>query len=179
MVNIVLMPEFLSPPPSSHDVEPLIRRAFDEDLLPDITSEAIFDPSQRGRDPKLIERDMEIHILNPKPTKNFMFENTAGFWIPLESYQAGIMADAGILKQRYTEADFKSVLRPKYLEDTYSRLGWKVPSSPPFLPADWKGVPGKPPYPAYGLGGMGPQAFPQPGDLTREWTFGGKTYKPT
>ena len=42
------MPEFLSRPLSSHDVEPLIRRAFDEDL-PDITSEAIFDPSQRGR----------------------------------------------------------------------------------------------------------------------------------
>jgi nicotinate-nucleotide pyrophosphorylase (carboxylating) len=44
MVNIMLMPEFLS----RDTVEPLIRRAFDEDL-PDITSEAIFDPSQRGR----------------------------------------------------------------------------------------------------------------------------------
>lgn len=48
VVNIVLMPEFLSPPLSRSSVEPLIRRAFDEDL-PDITSEAIFDPSQRGR----------------------------------------------------------------------------------------------------------------------------------
>ena len=44
MVNIVLMPEFLS----RDDVTPLIRSAFDEDL-PDITSEAIFDRSQRGR----------------------------------------------------------------------------------------------------------------------------------
>jgi nicotinate-nucleotide pyrophosphorylase (carboxylating) len=44
MVNIVLMPEFLS----RDAVEPLIRRAFDEDL-PDITSEAIFDSGQRGR----------------------------------------------------------------------------------------------------------------------------------
>ncbi|HEX7190818.1 MAG TPA: carboxylating nicotinate-nucleotide diphosphorylase [Thermoanaerobaculia bacterium] len=33
---------------SSDDVAPLIRRAFDEDL-PDITSEAIFESSQRGR----------------------------------------------------------------------------------------------------------------------------------
>jgi nicotinate-nucleotide pyrophosphorylase (carboxylating) len=39
------MPEFLS----RDAVEPLIRRAFDEDDLPDITSEAIFDPAQRGR----------------------------------------------------------------------------------------------------------------------------------
>jgi nicotinate-nucleotide pyrophosphorylase (carboxylating) len=46
------MPEFLSPNPSSElsseDVAPLIRRAFEEDV-PDITSEAIFDPAQRGR----------------------------------------------------------------------------------------------------------------------------------
>jgi nicotinate-nucleotide pyrophosphorylase (carboxylating) len=48
MINIVQMPEFLSPPLSSSSVEPLIRRALDEDL-PDITSEAIFDPAQRGR----------------------------------------------------------------------------------------------------------------------------------
>jgi nicotinate-nucleotide pyrophosphorylase (carboxylating) len=48
MVNIVLMPEFLSRPLSRDAVEPLIRRAFEEDL-PDITSEAIFDPAQRGR----------------------------------------------------------------------------------------------------------------------------------
>jgi nicotinate-nucleotide pyrophosphorylase (carboxylating) len=42
------MPEFLSRPLSRDDVAPLIRRAFEEDL-PDITSEAIFSPSQRGR----------------------------------------------------------------------------------------------------------------------------------
>ena len=138
----------------------------------------VADPSQRGRDPKLIERDIEIHIVNPKPTKNFLFENTQGFWIPLEAYQAAVMADAGILKQRYTEADFKTVLRPKYMADTYARLGWKVPAVPPFLPVDWKGAAGKPPYPKYGLGGMGPQPFPAPGDLQRDWTFAGKTYKP-
>ena len=44
VVNIAPMPEFLS----RDDVAPLIRRAFEEDL-PDITSEAIFSPSQRGR----------------------------------------------------------------------------------------------------------------------------------
>jgi len=137
----------------------------------------IADPSQRGRDPKLIARDVEVHVINPKPTKNFPFENEKGFWIPLEEYQASVMADAGVLKFRYTDADFKSVLRPKYMADTYARLGWKVPAQPPFLPADWKGVAGKPPYPTYGLGVMGAQAFPGPGDLARDWTYGGKTYK--
>jgi len=42
------MSEFLRRPLSSNDVAPLIRRAFEEDL-PDITSEAIFEPMQRGR----------------------------------------------------------------------------------------------------------------------------------
>jgi len=143
----------------------------------EILAAFIADPSQRGRDPKLIARDAEVHILNPKPTKNFMFESAQGFWIPLETYQAGVMADAGILKQRYSDADFKSVMRPKYMADTYARLGWKVPSLPPFLPTDWKGTVGKPPYPKYGLEVMGPQQFPAPGDLTRDWAYGGKTYK--
>jgi ABC-type nitrate/sulfonate/bicarbonate transport system substrate-binding protein len=144
----------------------------------EVLAALIADPSQTGRNPKLIERDIEIHVTNPKPTKNFLFENADGFWIPLEAYQSGVMADAGVLKRRYTEADFKTVMRPKYMADTYARLGWNIPSKPPFLPADWKGVAGRPPYPDYGLGFMGPQPFPGPGDLQKDWTFGGKTYKP-
>lgn len=136
------------------------------------------DPTQRGRDPKLIARDAEIHVVNPKPTLNLPFENAGGFWIPLEAYQAGVMADAKVLTRRYTEDDFKAVLRPKYLANSYAKLGWKVPTRPAFLPADWKGTAGKPPYPPYGLGQMGKQDFPGAGDLAKEWTFAGKTYKP-
>jgi sulfonate transport system substrate-binding protein len=136
------------------------------------------DPSQRGRDPKLIARDAQIHVFDPKPTLNYPFENAGGFWIPLEAYQAGVMADAKVLTRRYTEDDFKAVLRPKYLANTYTKLGWKVPNKPVFLPADWKGQAGKPPYPPYGLMHMGKQAFPAPGDLAKEWSFAGKTYRP-
>jgi len=136
------------------------------------------DPSQRGRDPKLIARDAEIHVLNPKPTLNYPSENARGFWIDLEVYQAGVMADANVLKRRYTADDFKAVLRPKYLANTYTKLGWKVPSTPAFVPPDWKGEVGKPPYPPYGVMHMGKQAFPAPGDLVKEWSFAGKTYRP-
>lgn len=136
------------------------------------------DPSQRGRDAKLIARDAEIHVFDPKPTLSYPFENAGGFWIPLEAYQAGVLADAKVLTRRYTEDDFKSVLRPKYLAATYTKLGWKVPGKPVFVPADWKGQAGKPPYPPYGLMPMGKQAFPGPGDLVKEWSFGGKTYRP-
>lgn len=123
------------------------------------------DPSQRGRDLTLIKKDAEIHVFNPKPTVNYPFENSKGFWIPLEMYQAGVMADAGILQRRYTQADFKAVLRNQYLGRTFTKLGWAIPTNPPFLPADWQGTVGKPPYPPYGLMYMGKQAFPEPGDL--------------
>jgi ABC-type nitrate/sulfonate/bicarbonate transport system substrate-binding protein len=136
------------------------------------------DPSQRGRNPKLIERDATVHVFDPKPTHSFVFENAGGLWIPLELYQAGVMADAGVLRRRYTEADFKSVLRSKYMTDTYSRLGWAIPQRASFLPANWTGKPGVPPYPPYGLASMGKQTFPEPGDLVKPWAFAGHTYRP-
>ncbi len=135
-------------------------------------------PSQRGRDPTLIARDAKIHVFDPKPTLSFPFEDAGGFWIALESYQAGVMADANVLKRRYTDADFKSVLRPRYMRNTYAKLGWNVPKLPVFLPANWTGQAGKPPYPAYGMMHLGKQEFPEPGDLAKEWTFAGKTYRP-
>lgn len=144
-----------------------------------IVSEMIADPSQRGRDVNLIRRDAEIHVFNPKPTINYPFENAKGFWTDLEVFQAGVMYDAGILKRKYTSADMASVLRPRYLARTFEKLGWNIPETPPFLPADWSGTVGKPPYPSYGLMFMGRQEFPGPGDLAKSWSFAGKTYAPT
>lgn len=149
-------------------------------LRPDsIVSEMIADPSQRGRDVKLVRSDAEIHVFNPKPTINYPFENAKGFWTDLEIFQAGVMYDAGILKRKYTSADMASVMRPRYLAKTFEKLGWNVPKTPPFLPADWSGTVGKPPYPPYGLMFMGRQEFPGPGDLAKNWRFAGKTYAPT
>jgi ABC-type nitrate/sulfonate/bicarbonate transport system substrate-binding protein len=149
-------------------------------LKPDtIVNEMVVDPSQRGRDHGLIRRDAEIHVFNPKPTINYPFENSKGFWTDLEVFQAGVMYDAGILKRKYTAGDMASVMRPQYLAKTFEKLGWNIPKTPPFIPADWAGTVGKPPYPPYGLMFMGPQVFPGPGDLARSWTFAGKSYAPT
>jgi sulfonate transport system substrate-binding protein len=108
-----------------------------------------------------------------------MFEDTEGLWTPLELYQSGVMADAGVLKRRYTEADFKAVFRPKYLAETFNKLGWAVPKKAPFMPPNWAGKIGQPPYPPYGVMEMGKQNFPGPGDLVRPWTFDSKTFKPS
>lgn len=149
----------------------LLARQKSKEVLSSLSA----DPSQRGRDPKFIARDAEIHVLNPKPTVNYP---DPAFWAPLEVYQAAVMADAGVIKRRYVDADFNSVLRPSYMAHTFAQLGWKVPSKPAFLPADWKGRVGEPPYPPYGIMHSGKQAFPEPGDLAREWTFDGKTHRP-
>lgn len=152
----------------------LIARLKPEEVL----AAFVAHPSQRGRDPQLVRRDMEIHILGPKPTLNYPHESAEGFWIQLESFQANVMADAGVLTRRYSEAEFKAVLRPRYLANTYEKLGWNVPARPSFLPVGWGGKAGAPPYPAYGLMHNGRQEFPAGGDLKREWQFAGKIFKP-
>jgi sulfonate transport system substrate-binding protein len=136
------------------------------------------DPSQRGRDPAFIRRDAEIHVLDPKPTLNYPFLNAEGFFIGLATYEAGVMTDAGILTRKYTTEDFLAILRPKYLGATYESLGWTIPKRPVFLPPDWKGKAGHPPYPPYGLMYMGKQKFPDKGDLSKPWTFNNVTYNP-
>lgn len=153
----------------------LIARRMPEAIL----KEWIADPSQRGRDPGLIRRDFEIYAVNPKPTINYPFEKAQGFWTDLEIYQANIMAEARVLRRQYSAQDMAAVLRPRYLAKTFEKLGWNVPSRPAFLPPDWSGTVGKPPYPAYGITDLGRQEFPGPGDLARPWTFGGQTYQPT
>jgi ABC-type nitrate/sulfonate/bicarbonate transport system substrate-binding protein len=152
----------------------LIARLKSEEVL----TAFIDHPSQRGRDPQLVRRDAEIHVLNPKPTLNYPFVDTKGFFVDLEIYQAGVMSDANILTRRYTAEDFRGLLKPKYLAATYQQLAWKVPETPAFIPVDWKGKIGQPPYPPYGLMQLGKQQFPEPGDLIKPWQFGGKIYQP-
>lgn len=47
-----------------------------------------------------------------------------------------------------------------------------------FLPDDWAGKAGQPPYPPYGIDYLGEQDFRQPNDLVREQTFAGQTFAP-
>jgi len=150
----------------------LIIRANPDQLISDLTK----DVSQRGRDENLIRRDVLIHVVDPKPTLNYVFENSRGFYIDLEIFQAGVMHDAGVLKRRYTADEFRSVLRPNYLANTFKKLNWKIPDQPVFLPSNWGGRIGNPPYPEYGLMRMGRQEFPTKNDLTGPWYYKGKRY---
>lgn len=79
-----------------------------------------------------------------------------------------------------TAADFATAVDERFMRKTFDKLGWTVPKNPPFLPTGWQGKPDRPPYPDYAnvLNTKEPQPFPEPGDLSRPWTFGGRTHQP-
>jgi len=71
------------------------------------------------------------------------------------------------------------VRKTSYMATTFGKLGWKVPDRPGILPKDFAGV-GNLPYKPYAAELLtGPVAFPEAGELTRAWTFMGKTYTPS
>jgi sulfonate transport system substrate-binding protein len=59
-------------------------------------------------------------------------------------------------------------------------VGWAIPKQPPFIPPNWTGQPDRLPYPDYlhAMNTKEPQPFPEKGDLTKPWSFGGKSYTP-
>ncbi|HEY8707143.1 MAG TPA: ABC transporter substrate-binding protein [Burkholderiaceae bacterium] len=79
-----------------------------------------------------------------------------------------------------TAADFAGAVDERFMRNTFGKLGWAVPKAPPFLPAGWQGKPSQPPYPTYmnALNTTSAQPFPEPGDLVKPWTFGGRAYQP-
>lgn len=77
-------------------------------------------------------------------------------------------------------AEIKASYSPQYMANSLQKVGFVVPEKPVFLPSEWAGKLGKPPYPAYdNFSNMsGPQDFPVKGDLTKPWAFKGKAYAP-
>ncbi len=99
---------------------------------------------------------------------------------------AKFLSETGRTRTLVTSDRYKSYFRPDILGNTFKKLGWAIPSVPPWVPKTWKGEPDKPPYPPYyswplnaELGKpVDPQPFPERGDLVATWYFKGKLYKP-
>ena len=125
-------------------------------------------PLVAGQNPALLKQQANLYNFWPKPTKNYPFKDNHGFWTDVLAYQSSIAHQQGFLKAELSKADFESTLRPDFLANTYKRLGWAVPTSPMYVPKNWAGVVGKPPYPAYlwnGTNLSGPEPFPTKSDL--------------
>lgn len=112
-----------------------------------------------------------------KPSFRYLHSD---FW----AAQDVVVAKAQYEKKRMPKAlslsEIKGSFIPDYMANSLKHVGFTVPAKPVFLPPDWKGEVGKPPYPAYlNFSTMKEsQPFPEKGDLSKPWTTGGKTFNP-
>ena len=112
-----------------------------------------------------------------KPTYSYPF---AAMWGEEDARIAKWLKERNRLTKALTANDYEASFDTRFMEKTYQKLGWKIPTRAPFLPPNWPGKIGQLPYPEYAnaLTLKEPQLWPEAGDLTRPWTFNGKTYKP-
>jgi ABC-type nitrate/sulfonate/bicarbonate transport system substrate-binding protein len=134
------------------------------------------DPMYRGFPPEI------INLLNEKVNniyKPHWFYPDAGFWSAENSRVAAWLHQTGRLPSLVTQQMYHDNFEPRFATQTIAKLGWKVPSRPSFIPADWKGKVGSPPYPEYYNEDTlaKPQVFPEAGELQKDWMFGGKLYR--
>lgn len=128
-----------------------------------------------GRD--LLAKQIKAYNNLYKPTYSFPH---AEFWGKEDGRIAKWLKDRNRILRPLTSEDYAKSFDDRFMRKSYDKLGWKIPSSPAFIPSDWKGEIGKLPYPAYPNVETlrEPQTWPEPGDLTRAWSFDGKTYNP-
>jgi ABC-type nitrate/sulfonate/bicarbonate transport system substrate-binding protein len=112
-----------------------------------------------------------------KPTYSYPF---AKMWGEENARIAKWLKERNRLTKTLTAKDYEDSFDTAFMAKTYDKLGWKIPTQAPFIPADWKGKIGELPYPAYAnvTTLKEPQPWPEAGDLTRAWTFNGKTFTP-
>lgn len=140
------------------------------------------DPVLESYPLELIQAQNAVYVNHLKPTWTYPFVN----YIAVEGDRvARWLLQGGRIKTEVAANDFQQYLMPTFMEATYRKLGWKVPAEPPYFPPgttvgtlrDWvkRETPYKQTLP-YHL--RAPQPFPEPGDLTAAWSFGGKPYQP-
>ncbi|HUX87459.1 MAG TPA: hypothetical protein VMW65_10695, partial [Chloroflexota bacterium] len=112
-----------------------------------------------------------------KPTFLFPFDD---FWSMEDASVTNALVSAHQLSEPLDAPTWQRFILPTFAQNTFARLGWRVPSHPPWIPDNWSGTVGRPPYPAYlNVTTMRqPQIWPEPSDLNRPWKFAGTTYYP-
>ena len=135
------------------------------------------EPMLRDVDAELFLEQIDAYNNFFKPTQTYPFRD---FWSKANVRISDWMYAQGRIRRPIDEATFESYFDRRFVDETYRRLGWKVPDWPPFLPRNWKGKVADLPYPDYLTSASlrRPQAWPERGDLTHPWTFQGRTYRP-
>jgi sulfonate transport system substrate-binding protein len=137
-----------------------------------------------SQDPQLKNFSREILLQQIKAYSNLYKPNHiyphAEFWGAVNESIFTWLYDQKRLTRPLKAKDFVAAVDDRFMKKTFEKLGWAVPKQPPFIPAGWKGDPGKQPYPEYihAINTKSPQAFPEKGDLVKAWSFGGQAHKP-
>jgi ABC-type nitrate/sulfonate/bicarbonate transport system substrate-binding protein len=128
-----------------------------------------------GRD--LLLQQTRLYNNLYKPTYSYPL---AKFWGEEDARIAKWLKDRNRLVKPLMARDFEDSFDARFMQKTYEKLGWTVPSRPCFIPAGWAGSIGKLSYPDYpnALTLTQPQPWPEKGDLVRPWSFAGKSYQP-
>lgn len=111
------------------------------------------------------ETEMDVLIdsaIKYKPTMTYTFPE---FWAAEDAQIAKWLLETGRIKGELTKASLQAAYESSFLANTYKKLGWRVPSRPPWIPEGWQGVVGAPPYPKYRTLEEPAQPWPEKGDL--------------
>jgi ABC-type nitrate/sulfonate/bicarbonate transport system substrate-binding protein len=165
------------------DVVQALADAYVEALLwirlhPDETVRLMKDDSTfKAYEPELLRQQNDAYCVYYKPTHAYIH---AAFWAQENERVAAWLWEGKRTSRKLTAQDYLAFFEPKYAENTFTKLGFRIPERPVFLPNTWTGTVGTLPYAAYlNLSTMqGPMVFPEPGDLTKPWVFAGKKYTP-
>ena len=165
------------------DVVQAVSDAFMEATLwirlhPDRAAEFLAEePMLKNYGKALLLQQTQLYNNFYKPTYSYPF---AKFWGQEDARIATWLKERNRLTKSLTAGDYEASFDSRFMDRTYDKLGWTVPSRPPFIPADWSGVIGKLPYPPYpNIQTLKePQPWPEAGDLTRPWSFDGKMHQP-
>ncbi|MCU0968155.1 MAG: ABC transporter substrate-binding protein [Rubrivivax sp.] len=145
---------------------------------PDKAVDALLeDPNLRLQPRSLLAQQIAEYNNHFKPT--YLYPHT-NFWFRENQRTVNWLFENKRMRTPLTEQEFATVFRPEFVGKSFEKLGWAVPKEPVFIPRGWTGKVGEPPYPEYltFLSMKEPQAFPEPGDLVRPWTFKGQTFRP-
>jgi ABC-type nitrate/sulfonate/bicarbonate transport system substrate-binding protein len=147
-------------------------------LYPDKAADFLAaEPMLKAYGKPLLLQQTQLYNNLYKPTYSYPF---AKLWGEENARIAKWLKDRNRLTKGLAAKDYEASFDAKFMEKTYLKLGWKIPTQAPFIPANWKGKIGELPYPSYAnvTTLKNPQPWPEAGDLTRPWTFNGKTYQP-
>jgi len=135
------------------------------------------DPSLRNYSKDILLNQIQAYNNLYKP--NYIYPH-AEFWGAVNQVIFDWLYEQKRITRPLKQKDFAAAVEDRFMKKTFEKLGWAVPEQPPFIPAGWTGDPGKLPYPEYltAENAKQPQAFPEAGDLTKPWSFAGKSYNP-